>query len=358
VARWGGDEFIAILKNSDDLAKIREAIQKILESLEQPFHINNRTFYLKTSIGISLYPQDGTDQDTLLKHADSALYRSKEQGKAQYKFYTTTMTSKALNYLNLENLLHQALEKKELLLYYQPQINVETGKVTTMEALLRWQQSQLGMIYPDEFIPLAEDSRLIIPIGEWVMRTACQQTKIWQEAGFDQLSISVNINYQQLSETAFIEMVLRNLQQTGLEAKYLELEITETSLIQNMNLVNDIIQNLQNKGVRIALDDFGVGYSSLNYLKQISFNILKLDKCFMKNIAEETSRELAIISVIMILANKLDLTVICEGVETQQQLDILLSTLPNMQKFYVQGYFYSKPLSVEDATNFLHNHYK
>jgi EAL domain-containing protein (putative c-di-GMP-specific phosphodiesterase class I) len=277
------------------------------------------------------------------------------------------MTSKALKYLKLEKLLHQALENKELLLYYQPQINVETGKVTTMEALLRWQQPELGMISRDEFIPLAEDSGLIIPIGEWVLHTACQQTKIWQEAGFDQLSISVNISYQQLAEPTFTQMVFNALRQNNLAAKYLQLEITETSFSKNINLVNNIIEDLQNIGVRIALDNFGVGYFSLNYsslnclslsyLKEPCFNIVKLDKCFMENIAEKTSLEFAIISIIMILANQLDLTIICEGVETQKQLDILLSTLPNMQKFHVQGYFFSKPLCVKNATNFLHNHY-
>lgn len=356
VARWGGDEFVIVLQNIINLEKVQETAQRILKNLQKPFQIKTRNFHIKVSIGISIYPQDGDTEEALIKYADAALYRSKESGRAQYKFYTATMTSKAFAYLNLENLLSQALDQEELLLYYQPQINVESQKVAKTEALLRWQQSELGMISPADFIPLAEETGLIIPIGEWVLRTACQQNKIWQLSGFNNLSVSVNISYQQLSQPNFVQMVGRILTETGLEPKYLELEVTESSFIKNINLVNNVLQNLQEMGVNIALDDFGTGYSSLNYLKNFGFDTLKLDKCFMENIVEEDSRDLVIVSTVMILAKKLNLKVVAEGVETKEQLNILLDILENRQVLYVQGYLYSKPLAIVEATKFIKSH--
>lgn len=356
VARWGGDEFIICMKNRDDLNNIAQAAQRIINNLQQPFTISNRRFHIKVSIGISIYPQDGSDRETLIKHADSALYRSKEQGRARYQFYTTTMTSKASTYLKLENLLHQALEDQELLLYYQPQINVETNQVSSMEALIRWQQPELGLINPSDFIPLAEDTGLIIQIGEWVLATACRQNKIWHESGFDNLSISVNVNYQQLAQPNFIEMVSRVFAQTQMQPQYLEIEITESVLLKDIDLVDSVIKEMQNMGINLALDDFGIGYSSLNYLKKILFNTLKLDKSFIDNIIDERSRDYGIVSTMALLAQKLNLKVVAEGVESQQQLDSLMNIFQDTNSLYVQGYFYSRPLKVEKATEFLYDY--
>lgn len=353
IARWGGDEFTILLphiKNIEEAAKLAE---RLLGEIKQPFEVGEHKLYVKSSLGIAIYPQDGEDPETLLKNADAALYRSKEQGRDRYQFYSSTMTSKVSEWLRLEHLLHQALVNEELFLVYQPQLDLDSGKIFGMEALLRWHNPELGLVSPAKFIPLAEDNGLIVPIGEWALKSACAQIKAWQLLGIEPFKVSVNLSARQFQNANLVEMVTQILQETEIDPQWLELEITETTIMQNVNFARQALEKLQQIGVRISLDDFGTGYSSLGYLKQFPFHTLKIDQSFVRDL-KENSRDTAIISAVIALGRGLNLRVIAEGVETQQQLELLR----NLQCEAIQGYWLSKPLIAAEVVNFLTCHAK
>lgn len=351
VARWGGDEFTLLLPQISCAEDAGRIAQVILDTLKQPFNIEGHQLHISSSIGISLYPHDGQDGETLLRNADAALHRAKEQGRNNYQFYTAAMNSHASELLMLENELHQALERGEFVVYYQPQINTNTGKIAQMEALLRWQHPEFGLVSPAKFIPLAEENGLIIPIGEWVLRTACTQIKAWQDAGLPPLSVAVNLSARQFQQPNLVEIVARVLQETGLENHFLELEITESVAMQNVDFSRAILQELHNMGVSISMDDFGTGYSSLSYLKKFPLDKLKIDQSFVRELATDPN-DGAIIAAIAALGKVLNLTMVAEGVETEEQRDFLRS----LECEYMQGYLFSKPLSPQDATELLQNY--
>lgn len=348
LARWGGDEFTVLLpyiKNAEEVAKLA---QKLLEALKQPFEVNENQLYIKSSLGIAIYPQDGEDPETLVKNADAALYRAKERGRNHYQFYSSTMTSKVSELLRLEHFLYQALAKEEFFLCYQPQISSKTGKILGMEALIRWQSPELGLVSPAKFIPLAEDNGLIIPIGEWVLKTACADNRAWQMAGIAPFKVSVNLSPRQFQNSNLVEMVAQILEETELDPQWLELEITETTIMQNVNFARKALEKLQQIGIRIGLDDFGTGYSSLGYLKQFPFHTLKIDQSFVRDL-HKNSRDTAIIAAIIALGRGLKLKIIAEGVENKQQFELLQS----LQCEGIQGYWFSKPMRAEEVIDFI-----
>ena len=350
IARWGGDEFTVLLphiKSKDDAAKIAE---RILEALKPDLEIDGHHLHISSSIGIAIYPFDGTDSEILLKNADAALYRAKEQNRNNYQFYNSVMNSQASELLTVEHSLHEALEQQQFVVHYQPQVNIAAGKITQMEALVRWQHPQQGFMSPETFIPLAEENGLIIPIGEWVLKTACAQNKAWQNAGLPPISVAVNLSARQFQQPNLVDMVARVLSETNLEPKLLELEITESVAMKNVEYTRAILWELHQMGVRIALDDFGTGYSSLSYLKKLPLHKLKIDKSFVFDLTNDPN-DAGIIASIVALGKILNLKVIAEGVETVEHKELLRS----LRCKYMQGYFFSRPLSAEDAAHLLQN---
>lgn len=350
IARWGGDEFTVLLpeiKCKEDAAKIA---QRILESLKPDLEIDGHHLHISSSIGIAIYPFDGRDSETLLKNADAALYRAKEQNRNNYQFYNSVMNSKASELLTVEHSLHEALEQQQFIVYYQPQVNTAAGKITQMEALVRWQHPQQGFMSPETFIPMAEENGLIIPIGEWVLKTACAQNKAWQNAGLPPICVAVNISARQFQQPNLVDLVGRVLSETSLAPQFLELEITESVAMKNVEYTREILLELHQMGVRIALDDFGTGYSSLSYLKKLPLDKLKIDKSFVFDLTNDPN-DAAIITSIVALGKALNFKVVAEGVETVEHKELLRS----FRCKYMQGYFFSRPLRAEDAANLLQN---
>jgi diguanylate cyclase (GGDEF)-like protein/PAS domain S-box-containing protein len=348
VARLGGDEFILLLPGiarSDDIAKVAE---KILESLRLPFRLEGRDLFVTASIGLSLYPEDGLDGETLVKNADIAMYRAKEQGRDNFQLYTQTMNERAVERLALESSLRKALAHGELLLHYQPLLDLATGRVHGVEALLRWEHPESGLVLPGEFMHLAEITSLILPIGVWTLRTACAQVKKWQEAGHPHLSVAVNLSARQFQQPEIVEHVKRALRETGLPARSLDLEITESHAMANAEATIHTLRELKALGVRISIDDFGIGYSSLSYLKRLPIDTLKIDQSFVRDITSDPD-DAAIATAIIALAHTLKLRVVAEGVETQQQLEFLSTR----QCDRMQGFLFSRPLAAADCGEFL-----
>ncbi len=348
VARWGGDEFTVLLPQIRSAQEAAAVGKRVLGSLKHAFQLEEHELYVRTSIGIALYPQDGEDSETLLKDADAALYAAKTRGRNNYRFYSPTLNSEASTSLKLETLLCQALEREEFVVYYQPQVNVNTGKIYGVEALIRWQHPELGLVSPGKFIRIAEETGLIVSIGEWVLWTACAQNRAWQSAGLPPVQVSVNLSPRQFQQPNLVSMVARVLEETGLEPQFLELEITETNIIENVENARLVLENLQQMGVYLSMDDFGTGYSSLGYLKQFPFHTLKIDQSFIRDMRGE-QQELAIITAVIALGRAFNLRVVAEGVETQQQLELLR----NLQCDQMQGYLFSKPLPAKDVTKLL-----
>jgi diguanylate cyclase (GGDEF)-like protein/PAS domain S-box-containing protein len=348
IARWGGDEFTVILPRIESAAEAAAVAKTISLSMKPAFYLEGHELHTTSSIGIALYPYNGKDAQTLLKNADAALYHAKAQGRNSFQFYHTTINSQATELLALDNNLHQALERDEFTVYYQPQINVVTGAVTQMEALLRWQHPRLGLVSPKTFISLAEENGLIVTIGEWVLRTACAQNTVWQAIGLPPVRVAVNLSARQFEQPNLVDRVAQILQETHLDPSYLELEITETAAMQDAEFTTHILHRLQAMGIRIAMDDFGTGYSSLTYLKKFPLDTLKIDQSFVRDLTKDAD-DMAIISAIITLAQGLDLTVVAEGVETQAQLE----TLRSLNCFEMQGYWFSPALDATAATEFL-----
>ncbi|BAU66338.1 diguanylate cyclase/phosphodiesterase [Stanieria sp. NIES-3757] len=351
IARWGGDEFTLLLPRINSQTDTSELATKILETLKPSFHLEDKPIHLTTSIGIAIYPEHGADAETLLKNADAALSQAKQQGRNNCQYYNPTINSQVNNLLIIDNLLHSALEQEEFILFYQPIVNVMTNQIVKMEALLRWQNRQLGFVSPQNFIPLAEENGTIVPIGEWVLKTACAQNKLWQEMGLLPIKMSVNLSVRQFQQPNLVSTIINVLQQTQLAPSSLELEITESVTMRDVELAKTILKEFNEMGIALSLDDFGTGYSSLGYLKQFPFHTLKIDRSFIKDLTA-SSQDLAIVNAIIALGKGLNLTVVAEGVETEE----IKNLLKNMGCEYIQGYFFSKPVSAAEATQLLKTH--
>jgi len=350
VARLGGDEFVIVLTGITHRDGVVLIAEKVLESLAHPFMLEGREVFISSSIGIAIYPKDGEDEGTLLKNADSAMYHAKERGKGNYQFYATKMNELALERLSLVNDLHRALERDEFFLHYQPQINLKSGKVVGVEALIRWQHPQKGLIPPMKFIPVAEETRLILPIGKWVMQTACAQAAKWHRQGHN-ITVAINVSTLQVERqdlANLVEMVEEVLRDTGMSPELLELELTESLLMQQPHLIFSIFRHLREKGVRLAIDDFGTGYSSLSYLKKLPIDKLKIDRSFVRDIAEDAD-DRSIVEAIVSMSHGLRLKAIAEGVETLEQEEILR----RLNCDEMQGYLFSKPLPHEEISAML-----
>jgi EAL domain-containing protein (putative c-di-GMP-specific phosphodiesterase class I) len=310
--------------------------------------IDNHEVFITTSIGISIYPHDGIDAENLLKNADTAMYYAKDQGKNNFQFYAQHMNIAACKRFEMENRLRKALDNKEFHLYYQPQLDIRSGNVVGVEALIRWIDAQNNVVLPGAFISLAEETGLIVPIGEWVLHTACSQNKAWQDAGFPLMYVSVNISSVQFKQPSFISTVKNVLQDTGLDPHYLELELTESILMESTETAIQTLKELKSMGVRISIDDFGTGYSSLSYLKRFPIDTLKIDRSFVQDVTSDPDDK-AIINAIIALARSLNLKVIAEGVETIQQL----VCLHEQGSDGMQGYLFSPPLPIDSLTQLL-----
>ncbi|MCZ8523639.1 MULTISPECIES: putative bifunctional diguanylate cyclase/phosphodiesterase [Paenibacillus] len=348
VSRQGGDEFTVLVEEAADPEDAEQVAHRIIQLLSQPFLIEGHELRVGCSIGIAMYPQDGEDSITLMKNADTAMYRAKDYGKNGYQFYKAEMNDTVIQKLVMEEWLNKAIEHNEFVLYYQPQVDIFTGKMNGMEALIRWNHPRLGFISPGEFIALAEETGQIIQIGEWVLREACRQNKAWQDEGFAPLKMAVNISPVQFHQHNFIQIVLDALQESGLDAQYLELEITEGIAMYHVDQVIEKLRTLRELGLHISMDDFGTGYSSLSYLKKFPITKLKIAQQFVRDIPEDPD-DAAIVQAIMAMALSLKLNVIAEGVETDAQLSFLL----DIKCQEIQGYIFSRPIPAADFTELL-----
>ena len=343
VARIGGDEFIIMvqdLKNVDGAIKIAD---KIINSFNQPFKINDQDTYISASMGVSIYLTDGEDVETLIKNADMAMYQAKEMGKNQYVFCSPLMKTNIIESMKLGNSLHRALERDELVIYYQPQVSYSSKKIVGLEALLRWNHPELGLISPCRFIPIAEQTGLIIPIGDWVLRNACMQNKAWQDAGLPRIRVAVNLSIIQFQNLNIANQIADILRETGLDPNYLELEITESIVMKEADYIVQTLNALKKLGITIALDDFGTDYSSLRYLKQLPIDRIKIAMPFVQGIAVNDKDE-AITKAIIVLARNLEMSVIAEGVETKQQQNFLTRRMCDE----MQGFYYYKPMPARE----------
>jgi diguanylate cyclase (GGDEF)-like protein len=347
-ARIGGDEFTVLLNEIRGVADAARIAKRIIESLSRPFTLDNNEIFITTSIGMAIFPDDGRDVDSLLKNADAALYHAKEQGKNNFQYYRQSMNAAAFERLTMENDLRKAIERNELLLYYQPQIDLRTGKISGMEALLRWNHHVRGMIMPSDFIPLAEDTGLIIPISKWIMHTACVQNKAWQKEGLQTIPVSVNLSSLQFRQKNILGTILQVLEKSKLKPDYLILEITESSLMENTEETFATLNALSELGLRLAIDDFGTGYSSLSYLKRFPLYAIKIDRSFIKGIPTNPG-DAAIVKAIIAMAHSLELQVVAEGVETEEQLDFLRNVVCDE----MQGFLFSRPLPSEELSKLL-----
>jgi diguanylate cyclase (GGDEF)-like protein/PAS domain S-box-containing protein len=351
VARYGGDEFTIVIGDLSHPDNILAIIHKLREAFETAVFIAERDVYARFSLGISVYPHDGNDAGTLLKNADAAMYRAKANGRNQYQFYAPEMNARGQELLALETDLRRALDREEFLLYYQPQLDVRSGRIAGLEALVRWEHPAQGLVSPDDFVPLLEETGLIVPVGEWVLHNACAQYRRWREAGFPSLRVSVNVSARQFREHSLLDRVRQALRDEGVPPDHLELEITESTAMQDVQAAGEILSALDALGVRLAIDDFGTGYSSLAYLKRFPLDVLKIDRAFVQE-APHDGNVWAIAEASISLGHKLGLEVIAEGVETAAQMDFLRSHECDI----VQGFYFSHPKPVKEVERFI-THY-
>jgi diguanylate cyclase (GGDEF)-like protein/PAS domain S-box-containing protein len=346
VSRQGGDEFVVLLSEIAYPEAAAASANKILLSLTAPHSIGGQDLHVDASIGISIYPEDGEDAETLIKNADTAMYHAKERGRNNFQFFKAEMNLKAVERQSIEVDLRRALERKEFLLYYQPKVNLDTGEITGVEALIRWQHPDRGLLLPGQFVPIAEDCGLILQIGRWVLREACRQARAWQDAGLPPMRIAVNVSPVEFRDTGFVEGVRTALLKTGLEARYLDLELTEGVLMENAESTASALHELKSMGVHLAVDDFGTGYSSLSYLRQFPIDVLKIDQSFVQQITSN-SDDSTIVTAIISMGKSLKHIVVAEGIETREQRAYLQT------KFCTegQGYLFSRPLA---AAQFAH----
>jgi len=342
VARLGGDDFALLLAQIGGTQHVVEIIGSIHEVLRPPFDLDGQELFATASVGVSLFPCDSDDSQVLLKNAGAALYRAKKSGGNNYQFYTVDMHALAAKRLALETSLRHSIESQEFVVHYQPRVAIDSLQITGVEALVRWRHPQLGLLPPAEFIPLAEDTGLITPIGESVLRTACRQCRSWQEEGFSPLRMAVNISVRQFQQQDIAQMVVRILEETGMAPDRLELELTESSIMKDTDFAIKMLSRLKAMGVKISIDDFGTGFSSLSYLKRLPIDCLKIDQSFVRD-ATTASDDAALVMAIITLAHNLRLTVAAEGVETEEQLGLLRL----LRCDEIQGYLFSKPLPAE-----------
>lgn len=350
VGRLGGDEFVLLLEGIRVQEDVSEVAEKVLVAFTQPLYLDGREIFISASIGISQYPVDGRDTEALFKNADTAMYQAKNKGRNNFQFYTPEMSASAMEALVLTSDMRHALERQEFFLHYQPQINLAQNVITGVEALLRWNHPIEGSIPPGVFITLAEDTGLIVPIGRWVLEEACWQAVQWKSQGFPVMKMAVNISGKQFREPGFVDTVKEVIALTGIEPALLELELTESILIENITTTINTLSAFRAMGVKLAIDDFGTGYSSLSYLKHFPIDRLKIDKSFVLEIGENSSRDAGTIaSAVIAMAHSLGISVIAEGVERKEQLAFLLERSCDE----VQGYYFSRPLTPEDLEQML-----
>ncbi|MHC1724995.1 MAG: putative bifunctional diguanylate cyclase/phosphodiesterase [Syntrophobacteraceae bacterium] len=348
VSRLGGDEFTILLPEINHIQDTAKVAKRILEAVSRPQIIAGHEIFITGSMGITVYPLDGADPDTLLKNADAAMYSAKEQGRNNFQFYSESMNASSFKRLALENALRKALDREELSIHFQPQVNINSGQVTGMEGLLRWEHPEIGRVSPADFIPLAEETGLIVPIGEWVLCKACIQNKMLQDLGLPSKRVSVNISSVQFRPGSLVKAVTHALDISGLDPSCLELELTESALMKNMEESSQILHELKSMGLRVAIDDFGTGYSSLAYLTRFPLDILKIDRSFIRDIPADQDNA-AIATAIIAMAHSLNLEVIGEGVETEEQLLFLQKQGCDA----VQGYYFSPALPVDELKKYL-----
>lgn len=348
VARLGGDEFTIVLLEINHAQDAKDVAQKILKVISQPYKIEEHELFVTASVGISIYPDDGSDIESLIRKADIAMYRAKGQGKNNYQVYNLSMDAKFFERLTLENSLRKAVENEELVAYYQPQVDLRTGEITGVEALVRWQHQKFGLVPPDKFIPLAEETGVILEIDEWMMKTACRQIKNWEREGIANIRVAVNLSTRQFRQKNLTEKVAQILNDSAVQPENLCLEITENEVMHNIETTVEILQALKKMGVLLSLDDFGTGYSSLSYLKRFPIDVLKIDRTFVNGIPSDRD-DTAISTAIVVLAHSMELKVIAEGVEKSEQIAFLQS----LQCDEIQGFYFSRPLNAETVTDLL-----
>lgn len=350
LGRFGGDKFILMMTKNVEVEYIRKNIKSLIESIRKPIFYNHQEFFVTASVGVSFYPNDGHDVESLLKNADTAMNQSKNAGGNRITYYSIEMNQEALSRLEMESSLRRAIMKPEFFLCYQPLMELNTGKIYGSEALIRWEHPVNGLISPGEFIPVAEETGLIDEIGEWVLQTACKQNKQWQESGLGNLIISVNVSAHQFQQPQFVKQVKRALHDSGLAPQYLHLELTESVMIRNINYSISVMQELQKLGVKVSIDDFGTGYSSLSYLKNLPIDYLKIDRSFINNLKVDTS-DIAIVKAIITMGHGLSVKVVAEGVESKEQMDLL----KELKCHYAQGFYINKPLRQKEFEEGLKN---
>jgi len=348
VARMGGDEFTVILENLNSVQSPTIIANKILKVMEKPFNLNGQELYLTVSIGITIYPDDGSDTQTLIKNADAAMYKAKADGRNKYQFYNVEMTDKAYARVILEAQLREAIKKEQFIVYYQPQVNIVTNELIGMEALIRWNHRRKGILSPDYFLPLAKEIGFIVAIDRWVMKTGMNQIKKWRDAGLTKGYLSLNLSVQHLMAKDFVLQLKQLLTQSDCVEETIHIEITEGEVMHNPEDAIKVLQEINDMGVSLAIDDFGTGYSSLSYLKRLPIDTIKIDRAFIKDLPAN-EEDVAITKAIIALSNSLHLNVIAEGVETDEQKDFLLEH----ECHNIQGYLYGKPMPAEEMEDYL-----
>ena len=348
VSRPGGDEFLLLFPDIADIEAVSLIIKKIIKKLSEVFILSDKELYITASIGVSVFPDNGNDAETIVKQADTAMYYAKEQGRNNYQFYTPAISTASAEKIEIAGNLRKALQQNELMLFYQPQVDLIGGKIIGAEVLLRWQNKEFGLIPPSRFIPIAEETGLIKSIGEWLLRSACAQTKAWQEDGFPPMLMSVNVSMYQFKDKSFIQFLRDVLQETKLDPQYLVLELTESALMENSALTISMLKELKSFGIDIAIDDFGTGYSSLSYLKYLPLSKVKLDQSFVQSVTINPNDE-AISKAVIAMAHSLNLKVVAEGIENIDQLSFLRSH----QCDEGQGFLFSKPLPENEFVELL-----
>ena len=353
ISRFGGDEFVILVPSTSSRDSIDTYIHGIRELFEKPFQYEDQDLYISTSIGISLYPKDGQSADELIQYADNAMFHSKENGRNQTNLFLSESNARFRNQLQMESDLRSAITRQEFALEYQPLVDIENGKITGMEALVRWHHPEKGIIPPLDFIPLAEDTGLIIPIGQWVLREACQQTAQWHQRGYSELKVSVNISAKQFQQPGFLDSIVAILAETGLPASSLCIELTESVAMSQAHNIVELMLELKALGLQIAIDDFGTGYSSLSYLRRFRVHVIKFDRSFIKDITVNAD-DAAIVDAMITMSKQLNIRTVAEGVETEEQLD----HLRNNGCMDMQGYLFSKPINAELFWKLLNEHHK
>ena len=347
-ARLGGDEFAVILRNTPSSDEVNHLCKKLVDSFSKPTRIGEHDFFVTASIGLALYPEHGQDAHELARHADSAMYQAKQAGKNTFAIFDATMDAHALKRVSIDSRLRQALTQGEFSLHYQPKLELATRRVLGFEALLRWENAELGAVPPSDFIPLAEDSGQIIPIGEWVLRQAMHDLRHWNANLDDKLHVAVNLSARQLKVNGIAQRIAQLIAESAIPADWLELELTESMVMENLHAQIDTFHDLRHLGVRIAIDDFGTGYSSMSYLKRLPIDTLKIDASFVRDIPEDAN-DMAIATAIVALGHSLGLTVVAEGIETEAQAWALREQGCNLG----QGYYFAKPMPAQHVPEFL-----